>query len=50
MQAIAEPGDAESRCPAIDVVVPAHDEGASVGAILQEFHHEVAVESEAAVR
>lgn len=34
----------------IDVVLPAHNEGASIGATLREFHHKVAIEANIPIR
>jgi hypothetical protein len=34
----------------IAVVVPVHNEGASIGATLQEFHNKAAVESKITIR
>jgi dolichol-phosphate mannosyltransferase len=42
MQMMGEPGNSYR---VIDIVVPAHNEGASIGATLREFHRTVAVES-----
>jgi dolichol-phosphate mannosyltransferase len=38
-------GESGNSYPAIDVVVPAHNEAASIGATLREFHRTVAVEA-----
>lgn len=50
MQATGEIRNTGTPGAAIDVVLPVHNEGASIGATLREFHRTVAVDSDIAIR
>lgn len=50
MRSTGDPGSIGTPGAAIDVVLPAHNEGASIGATLREFHRTVAANTDIAIR
>jgi glycosyltransferase involved in cell wall biosynthesis len=50
MQSMGDPSATATLRPAIDVVLPAHNEGASISATLRGFHRTVAVDSGIPIR
>lgn len=50
MHSTGDPSSTGSPRATIDVVLPVHNEGASIGATLREFHRTVAVESNIPIR
>src|SRR5688500_10081986 len=50
MQSMGDPSTTGTPRPTIDVVLPAHNEGASISATLRAFHRTVAVDSGIPIR